>query len=167
MLLMHGPRNLANISIRNASVNDALNISRLLRSLSHTYITSPGEAGAERFLATLSEEAIAAFIKRADVFYLIAESAANELVGAAAMQANRTVAHLFVSPQYQGRGLGRQLWVSLRDNAFRAGNPGSFSVNASVSAVPIYQRFGFIVVSPKIEKDGGAYVPMALELTSG
>ena len=166
MLLMHIPRHFPNISIRHASGSDARNISRLLRSLSHTYITSPGGAGAERFLATLTEEAIAAFIKRADVFYLIAESPTNELVGAAAMQGNRTVAHLFVSPHYQGRGLGRQLWESLRHNALRAGNPGSFSVKSSVSAVPIYQRFGFIVVSPKIEKNGGAYVPMALELTS-
>jgi GNAT superfamily N-acetyltransferase len=155
---------LRNISIRAASANDARSISGLLRSLSHTYVASPAAPGAERLLATLTEGSIAAFISRADVFYLVAESANGELAGAAAMQDHRAVAHLFVSPSYQGLGLGRRLWESLRDDALRAGNPGSFTVKSSVGAVPIYEKFGFRVVSPRVEKDGGVYVPMALEL---
>jgi len=103
---MHSPAKLPNIAIRQATVSDAARISGLLRSLSHTYTISPDGAGAEPFLATLTETAIAAFILRADVFYLVAESATKDLVGAAAMQGNHTVAHLFVSPHYQGRGDG-------------------------------------------------------------
>jgi GNAT superfamily N-acetyltransferase len=160
---MRPTRHLPNIFIRRAVVSDAQGVSNLLRSLSHTYTISLDGAGAERFLATLTERAIAAFIERSDVYYLIAESATKELIGAAAMQSNRTIAHLFVSPHYQGRGLGRQLWESLRDNALGAGNPGSFTVKSSVGAVPIYESFGFVVVSPKIEKDGGTHVSMVLD----
>lgn len=52
---------------------------------------------------------------------------------------------LLVDPKYQGLGLARKHWEILRDHALRAGNRGVFIVNSSLVAVPIYQRFGFVV----------------------
>jgi GNAT superfamily N-acetyltransferase len=159
---------LADVSIRGATGADAPRISGLLQSLSYTYTKFPDDKGAEAFLATLSEPAIALFLARSDVTYLIAESrSGTAIAGAAALRGNDVVAHLFVDPSYQGMGLGRRLWELLRDGALRVGNPGLFSANSSVSAVPVYERFGFVVVDAKVEKDGGAYVRMKLDIRSG
>jgi GNAT superfamily N-acetyltransferase len=142
------------ISIRSAVSGDASAISRLLRSLSHTYIVSPDDPEVDKFLATLSEGAILKFIER------------RELAGAAAMSGGRRLAHLFVDPSYQGIGLGRDLWEHLRNHALRSGNPGLFEVNSSLSAAPVYERFGFVIAGPKVERHGGAYVPMILDLAA-
>jgi GNAT superfamily N-acetyltransferase len=159
---------LADVSIRDATGADSPRISGLLQSLSYTYTTFPDGKGAEAFLATLGEPAIALLLARSDVTYLIAESrSGTAIAGAAALRGNDLVAHLFVDPSYQGMGLGRRLWELLRDGALRAGNPGLFRVNSSVGAVPVYERFGFVVVGAKVEKDGGAFVPMKLDMRSG
>lgn len=84
-------------------------------------------------------------------------------MGAAAISDNQNVEHLFVEPACQGAGLGRRLWEQLRDHALQSGNPGLFKVNSSLNAVPIYERFGFVIAAPKVEKFGGAYVPMILK----
>jgi GNAT superfamily N-acetyltransferase len=151
------------IFIRRAVDSDAPGISRLLRSLSHTYIVSPDHPDVDKFLATLTETAVSEMIGRADVFYLVAIALSQQLVGAAAISRNHRVEHLFVDPVHQGIGLGRRLWEHLRDHALHAGNPGLFEVNSSIIAVPIYERFGFTIAGPKIERHGGAYVPMVLK----
>jgi GNAT superfamily N-acetyltransferase len=151
------------ISIRIAINSDVPGISRLLQSLSHTYIVSPDDPDVDKFFATLTEGAISTFIGRPDVVYLVAVSPTSEVVGAAAMSGYQKVEHLFVDPAYQGIGLGRRLWEHLRDHALRCGNPGIFRVNSSLNAVPIYERFGFVVAAPKVERYGGAYVPMILK----
>lgn len=51
----------------------------------------------------------------------------------------------------------------LRDHALQSGNPGRFEVNSSLNAVPIYERFGFAIAAPKVERYGGAYIPMVLK----
>jgi GNAT superfamily N-acetyltransferase len=153
---------LSDIPIRIAIDSDVPGISRLLRSLSHTYIVSPDDPEVDKFLATLTESAISAFVGRSDVVYIVAVESATKLVGAAAMSGNQKVEHLFVDPAYQGLGLGRRLWEHLRDHALRTGNPGLFKVNASLVAVPIYERFGFVIAAPRVERYGGAYVPMIL-----
>jgi GNAT superfamily N-acetyltransferase len=154
---------LNDISIRIAINSDVPGISRLLRSLSHTYLVSPDDPEANKFLATLTEGAISTFIERRDVVYLVAATSATELVGAGAISGDQKVEHLFVDPAYQGIGLGRRLWEHLRDHALRSGNPGQFKVNSSLKAVPIYERFGFVIAAPKVERYGGAYIPMILK----
>jgi GNAT superfamily N-acetyltransferase len=134
--------------------------------LSHTYIVAPEDPGVAEFLSTLDEVPLSNFIARADVGYLVAVNSRQALAGAAALSDSHRIEHLFVDPPYQGMGLGRRLWLRLRDHALRAGNPGVFEVNASLNAVPIYARFGFVIAAPKIEKHGGAYVPMLLQLKS-
>jgi GNAT superfamily N-acetyltransferase len=157
---------LHDISIRIAINGDAPGISRLLRSLSHTYIVSPDHPEVDKFFATLTEGAISTFIGRRDVVYIVAARSTAELVGAAAISGDERVEHLFVDPAYQGVGVGRRLWEHLRDHALRSGNPGLFKVNSSLNAVPVYERFGFVIAAPKVERYGGAYVPMILKLAA-
>lgn len=154
---------LNDISIRIAIIGDVLGISLLLRSLSHTYIVSPDDPEVDKFLATLTEGAISAFIGRRDVVYFVAVTPTTELVGAAAISGAQQVEHLFVDSAYQGIGLGRRLWEHLRDHALRSGNPGFFKVNSSLNVVPVYERLGFVIAAPTVERYGGAYVPMILK----
>lgn len=156
---------LEGIVIRAAAVADAPRVSRLLRSWSHTYTLSSLGEGTEEFLATLEVPAVAAFIARSDVMYIVAESG-DMLAGAAALRDHRSVEHLFVDVAYLRIGLGRRLWETLRDAALQAGNPGVFTVHSSVGAVPIYERFGFAVDGQRIVGRGGVSVPMKLDLTT-
>ena len=157
-------KELDGIVIRAAAAADAPRVSRLLRSWSHTYTLSPMAEGAEAFLATLEVPAVAAFIVRSDVMYIVAESGEG-FAGAAALRDHRSVEHLFVDAAYLGIGLGRRLWETLRDAALQAGNPGVFTVHSSVNAVPIYERFGFVVAGERIVGHGGVSVPMVLDMT--
>jgi GNAT superfamily N-acetyltransferase len=150
------------VAIRLAIDRDVPGISRLLQSLSRTYVVSADDPDVEKFFATLTESAISTFIGRCDVVYLVAATSTFEVVGAAAMSGEQQVEHLFVDAAHQGMGLGRRLWERLRDHALRSGNPGLFKVNSSLNAVPIYERFGFVIAAPKVERCGGAYIPMIL-----
>ena len=150
------------ITIRTATTDDAQRISALLNSLSCTYFKSPTPAEAEAFLATLSEEAIRALVSRNDTEYVVAEAAeGSALAGAAGMRSDGTLVHLFVDPKYQRKGLGRRMWELLRDGALARGHLGPFTVHSSLLAVPVYERFGFQVSGPPVEKNGGVSVPMA------
>ena len=79
------------------------------------------------------------------------------------MRKDGVLFHLFVDPAYQRKGLGRKLWELLRDRAIQAAHSGAFGVSSSLVAVPVYERFGFEVTGERIDKNGGAYVPMRYE----
>jgi predicted GNAT family N-acyltransferase len=79
-----------------------------------------------------------------------------------AMRDNRHLYHLFIAPRFQGQGLARTLWNTVRLAALASGNPGHFTVNASLTAVPVYERFGFVANGEKVETHGIAFLPMKL-----
>jgi GNAT superfamily N-acetyltransferase len=95
--------------------------------------------------------------------YLVAE-AEGRLAGVAAMRDDRHLYHLFIAPAAQGLGLARRLWTMLLEAALQAGDPGEFTVNSSLAAVPVYERFGFRAAGPRTEANGIAFVPMRLRL---
>lgn len=71
---------------------------------------------------------------------------------------------LFVAEDFQGQGLGRRLWELARAECLAAGNPGAFTVNSSKYAVPVYERFGFVVAGPVQSRSGVLFVPMKMTL---
>ena len=56
-----------------------------------------------------------------------------------------------------------RLWELARDGALARGNPGSFTVNASVFAEGMYRRLGFTATGPVAEMHGIRFIPMRLE----
>jgi len=84
----------------------------------------------------------------------------RELVGAVAIRDRRHLFHLFVAPACQRRGYGRQLWHAVLAATLAAGGSGNITVNASLGAVPVYQRFGFRLAGPRAERNGIVFVPM-------
>jgi GNAT superfamily N-acetyltransferase len=151
------------LKIRNATPPDADRISALITSLAHLFLASPDGAGADNFREAITPQALALYMMRPDIGYLIAEEN-GVFCGAVALREHRHLQHLFVAPIFQGRGIGWWLWASARDAAMAAGNPGEFTVNASLNAVPVYQRFGFESVGGPQQSNGLVFQPMRLVL---
>lgn len=147
--------------IRPATADDAAAISALILGVSQFFTLHPDGEGAEDFLATVSPEAIAGYLASPAYEYRVAEEA-GALAGVVAVRNNAHLYHLFVAPAFHGRGLSRQLWDAAREAALRAGNPGEFTVNSSLYAVPVYERFGFQPTGPRVDQHGIAFIPMKL-----
>jgi GNAT superfamily N-acetyltransferase len=50
--------------------------------------------------------------------------------------------------RWQRQGVARRLWDAARKAALEGGNAGSFTVNSSNNAVPVYEAFGFVRTAP-------------------
>lgn len=117
------------------SLADAPAISALIHALSEPFFVSPSREGAESFLASIGVEGVVRCLASERFRYLVARSDGT-LAGVIAIRDGAHLFHLFVAPAYQGQGLARQLWHQAKAQALAAGNPGRFTVNASLNAVP-------------------------------
>jgi GNAT superfamily N-acetyltransferase len=149
------------LQIRQANSADAVPISALITSLAHLFLASTDDNGAAQFRKAVTPGALALYMVRPDVNYLVGE-VGGEFCGAVAVFEHRHLRHLFVAPKFQGCGIGKQLWSAARDAALAAGNPGEFTVNASLNAVPVYRRFGFEPVGAPLQNNGLIFQPMKL-----
>lgn len=149
------------MQVRLATVDDAQGISDLIRSLSDPFFLSPGGEGAEQFLQSISVSAIERYVSAENFHYQVAECG-GQLIAVVAVRDNSHLLHLFVTPAFQGQGVARQLWRRAHEQALLAGNPGRFTVNSSLSAVAVYERFGFVANGPTIAKHGISFQPMLL-----
>jgi GNAT superfamily N-acetyltransferase len=147
-----------------AAAVDAPAISQLILGLAHHFLAEASGGGAGAFLQSVSPSAICTLIESPAMRYCKA-ICGGQLAGVVAVRDNTHLYHLFVDPAYQGQGLGRTLWLHARDIALANGNAGSFTVNSTVYAVPVYERFGFRATSARVEKNGVAFVPMQLAPT--
>jgi GNAT superfamily N-acetyltransferase len=153
----------SDILIRKATVDDATRVSLLFGTLSPYFTARPDGAGAEKFFEATSAEAIAGYIGSPRYDYWVAESA-DRLAGAAALRDRKHLYHLVVAASHQRRGVGRRLWSTMQANALAAGNPGEFTVNASLYGAPVYQRFGFVPTGEQATVNGVVFVPMQLRI---
>ena len=147
------------MQVRSAITADAKRISSLIRELSGSFMLSSNGKGAKPFLDSIGEPAIRSYIAAKDFSYLIAE-VGSELAGVVALRDKRHLYHLFVAQAHQGKGIGRGLWLMVKESALGAGNNGDFTVNSSLNAVPVYERFGFSPIGAKVEKNGVVFLPM-------
>ncbi|MEY4562779.1 MAG: hypothetical protein RLZZ618_2056 [Pseudomonadota bacterium] len=136
-------------------------IGQLIRRLSRPFLLHPSGEGAERFLASVSDEAILGFVTAENFVYLVAE-VDGRLAGVVAVRDRTHLFHLFVDLAFQKQGLGRALWQRELDAALHPGHLGKFTVNASLNAVPVYTRFGFVTQGPVVHANGVAFQPMQL-----
>jgi GNAT superfamily N-acetyltransferase len=149
------------MKIRSATEADAAPVSSLIHSVSGTFILSPDGSGAEPFLDSITAQAVRGYISASNFSYLVAEID-DELAGAVALRDNSHLYHLFVAQAHQGKGMGRSLWLAVKQAALQTGNGGRFTVNSSLNAISVYKRFGFIASGPRVEKNGLAFLPMQL-----
>ncbi|NEX64566.1 GNAT family N-acetyltransferase [Noviherbaspirillum galbum] len=151
---------------RIATIEDASQISALIRGLSDPFFVAPGGEGAELFMQSISKAAIQGYVTASNFVYQVAESE-GRLVGVVAVRDNSHLYHLFITAEFQGRGMARNLWQLAKAQAVRAGNPGRFTVNSSLGAVPVYKRFGFVPSQPAVTKHGISFQPMVLNERGG
>ncbi len=147
--------NMSDHTIRRASEQDIPAIQRLIQSLSDCYLCSPRDELPTWFSATLSEEALQLRLSSGEFLHLVAMSATGEVVGYLAINQSH-VYHLFVDAEYQQQGIARRLWQS----AMTQTDYQTFTVRASLNAVPVYEAFGFTCSAPQSERDGIRFQPM-------
>lgn len=153
------------LQIRHAEPADAVAISTLVQQLTLRYITPDcTEEGTALLLKSMSAEAIGGYIQQSHFDYLLGE-VDGELVAVVATRDNSHLYHLFVASHCQGRGYAGELWTAAKTRCLQRANTRVFTVNASLAAVAVYQRFGFVVVAGRREAQGIVDVPMQLLLS--
>jgi GNAT superfamily N-acetyltransferase len=123
-------------------------MARLFRASALEFIVheSPRE-GACTFLRENDEEGLRGFTRSGQHVYHVAIDG-GELAGFIAIRNNDHLYHLFVDRRWHRQGLARRLWEVARLEALARGGAGSFTVNASSCAVPVYEAFGFERTAP-------------------
>jgi GNAT superfamily N-acetyltransferase len=141
--------------IRQAMKSDAGAISRLITGMAHYFLADPVAADAQPFLITLKPLETTKRIEAASFRHFIAEDTAG-LCGVIAVRDGSHVYHLFVHPAKHRQGIARALWEHARAESGK----GSFTVNSSLFAVPVYQRLGFTSSAGPKSANGLVFVPM-------
>jgi ribosomal protein S18 acetylase RimI-like enzyme len=149
------------MQIRPIEERDIAPVARLLNVLAREFIVheSPPE-GASTFLRENDEDGIRRCIAMGHVYH-VAE-ADGEIAGFISVRENKHLFHMFVAVKWQGQGLGRRLWEAARARAITDGGEGSFTVNASNYALPMYEALGFVRSAPMQCVKGLYFNPMAL-----
>lgn len=150
-------------TIRHATLCDAQQISQLIQSVAHFCTFHPSGEDAEGFLMSITEASISGYIVNPDFIYIVA-FIDSKLVGAAALRNGNHLYHLFVDANLHRCGIGIQLWKYLKTLAVSSTQAEIFTVNASLMAVPFYERLGFKPQSLPIAEKGVVFVPMKLKL---
>jgi predicted GNAT family N-acyltransferase len=146
---------------RNGTPSDAKAISELVRALAPAFLVNADGSGAEQFWASVAEATQAARLATPNHHVIVVEDKGS-IVAMIGLRDLSHVFHLFVAATHQGQGLSRQLWTRARAYAYEQGHRGDFTVNASLPAVPVYQRFGFQPVGEATCSHGVEILPMKL-----
>ena len=149
--------------IRLGIPSDANAIAALIQSFQRMLTIDATGAGAEEYLASVSEEAETRYLNSPRYAYLVAENKVG-IVGFIALRDNGHVFHMFVHSLRQHEGIAGALWHQAREAALQSGNPGAFTVNSSMIAVPVYRSFGFVTEGSPVQTHGIAFQPMRLKL---
>jgi ribosomal protein S18 acetylase RimI-like enzyme len=149
------------MDIRPLVIPDIPAVTALFQMLVRDYIVheSPPE-GAANFLAENNEMGIRGFIARGHAYHVALVD--GVVVGFVAVRDNSHLFHLFVARDVQRQGIARQLWQAAHVDAIARGGDGTFTVNSSNYAVPVYESFGFVRVGPTQCAKGLYYNPMRL-----
>ena len=89
----------------------------------------------------------------------------DKIVGVIEMRGHNHVSLLFVAPEFQRRGIAKEL-LRRALQICRANEPrlSEISVNSSSYAVPIYERLGFRRAGERQVRNGIGFLPMVLKL---
>ncbi|MGI9281144.1 MAG: GNAT family N-acetyltransferase [Endozoicomonas sp.] len=91
-----------------------------------------------------------------DVYTAIKAVAEGRIIGYVAWRQGRYIAQLYVSTEYQGLGIGRQLVTEMQ----RISGAETIELKASINAVGFYEKLGFKATEEELESSGIRYVPM-------
>ena len=147
------------MEFRAGSPADAEAIAGLIASFQSELTDDPSGAGAEEFLASVSVQAEREYLASERYRYLLA-CLGSQLAGFIAIRDGFHLFHLFIDRSHQGEGIARQLWERALRELCAPGNDGDFTVNSSLSAVRVYQAFGFVPAGAIQRVHGISFLPM-------
>lgn len=120
---------------------------------------------------TLQAEGIKTFQEIASLESLSARLEANykmfvceindKVIGFLELKEDRHIAMLFVAPNFQKKGAGKALVAY----ALQQTKNDKITVNASLTSVPAYLKYGFNCIGDVAESAGLIYQPMAIEVS--
>lgn len=135
--------------VRLARESDAASISAvILAALRTTNAKDYPASVIERVELSFSPGAILVFLAQRKVFVALAD---DHLVGTASLDGS-VVRSVFVTPDAQGQGVGRQLMNELERSARETG-AASLSVPSTVTAERFYSKLGFRAVGDSYHGD--------------
>jgi GNAT superfamily N-acetyltransferase len=147
------------MEFRTGSPADAEAIADLIASFQSELTDDPSGAGAEEYLASVSVEAERGYLASERYRYLLASSD-TQLAGFIAIRDGCHLLHLFVERSHQRQGIARRLWERALCELGTASSDGGITVNSSLSAVPVYNAFGFIPAGSIQNRHGISFLPM-------
>lgn len=151
------------MKIRLAQVQDSSAIQQLIAALSANFFIYPDQREAEPFLASVSLAAVQGYLADTRYRYWLAEDAAGQVVGFIAVRDQTHLFHLFVADSHQRQGLASQLWQIALDYLLESSATTALTVNASLNAVEVYQRWGFQASATIQSMHGIRFLPMSRE----
>ena len=152
------------MEFRAGSPADAEAIADLIASFQSELTDDPFGAGAAEYLASVSVQAERKYLASERYRYLVAYSD-SQLAGFIAIRDASHLFHLFVERSHQRQGIARRLWERALEELGASGSNGAFTVNSSLSAVPVYQAFGFVPTGSTQSMHGISFLPMRRQAT--
>jgi ribosomal protein S18 acetylase RimI-like enzyme len=129
-------------------------------------MSSPDAPPSEKFLSGFTPEAIAGYIKSGRYSYLVAHIA-EKLVGVLGIRDHQHLYHLFVAESVQRQGIARALWTYAKTEIMAKTSEVEITVNSSLNAIGVYERFGFTAVGPRVDINGISFVQMKCVVRHG
>lgn len=153
---------MAELSVRRGTPDDARALSRLVCSLGKYFLADPERPeDADFFFTEMAPGPTRERLENPDYRCWVADTG-QDIVAMIIIFQGRHLYQLFVEPEWHRQGLARRLWARARRDAEANGDTGPFTVNASLFAVPVYERFGFVSNGEVQHVHGLAYLPMVL-----
>ncbi|MFZ6720957.1 GNAT family N-acetyltransferase [Undibacterium sp. Ji49W] len=151
------------LHFRAGLITDAQAISDLIMQFAKDFSIAPDGSGADLFHQSVSATAEQSYLADSRYQFILATQG-ETLAGFISMRDLSHLFHLFVHPAFQGQGLATILWQRARQNAGLQSHIISFTVNSSLNAIPVYERFGFRATGQVVETHGIAFLPMQFQL---
>lgn len=152
-------------TIRPATSADAPSISQLIQAVAIQFVKDDflTDIGKVKFFNSTSKYSISTYLQEG-YHYWLAENTKGKLYGIISIKENKHIFHLFVHPDYHGKGVASTLWETACRHALQTGNPGNFTVFSSSFAHNWYKKWGFKETKPFMIKNGIRSIPMELEV---
>jgi len=139
--------------------NDAEEVSKIvISSFLHSVADHLSDEGIATFMDISSPESFRNRLNEDNLMF-VSESA-DGIKGIVELKKGRHVAMMFVAPEMQRMGIGRELI----EEALKHSRTNPVTVSASLTSVIAYEKYGFEIVGPEKEKQGIRYRPMKFEL---
>ena len=145
--------------VRKIERQDLARVSSIcMKAFMHSVAPELSNEGIDTFREIAATDSFSKRIK-GDNTVLVFE-AAGMVQGVIELKEGRHVAMLFVHPESQNKGIGRELISEVLTYA----RVDIITVSASLNSVPVYLKYGFTCVGDADEKSGLKYQPMKLTL---